>query len=74
MTSSVAKDLNPTFDATCPGAALSQMRDHDDWGTLGYTGVLSYLSAAASKGHKALICYDDPASVAKRTPVRWLGP
>ncbi len=66
ITAQVQKDLNAAFDMTCTGAAFSQLTDHDDWGTLSFSGVTSGVTPTSGNGRKAAICYDDPVSVAKR--------
>ena len=68
VTLKVLKDLNGAFNATCPGGTYSAFTDHDDWGTLSFSGVTSGVAAAVGSGRKAQVCYDDPVSVAKRRP------
>ena len=68
VTPKVLKDLNGEFNATCPGGIYSAFTDHDDWGTLSFSGVTSGVAAAVGAGRKAQVCYDDPGSVAKRQP------
>ena len=66
VTASVKKDLNGGFNNTSDGGVFAPSTDHDDWGHLAFSGVTSGVAAAASGGRKPEVCYDDPASVAKR--------
>ncbi len=74
VTLTLAQDLNAEYDPTCPGGALSAYTDYNDWAAITFAGIFSFTDAYNGGGHKIAQCYDDPASIAKRQPVRWLAP
>ena len=70
----VKKDLNPDFNPTC-GGTFTVHHDNDDWTQVTMQGLnQGYaqpgpVAGASRMGQRALVCYDDPATVAKRRPV-----